>query len=160
MKFLSCIFTKIINFNFFLLLILLILGKFLLIIRLNSGCPSKSCPTVRIWTRIVPNLSSWSFLMTSWRLLQYSWSIGKDQDFFWNILDTSSFWHVVTLLDMSWASWRRLSSFLMSSCLLLDDSWVDLPILGEKKKKRKKEKEKKGPHLQALHFFLFQTRQK
>ena len=93
----------------------------------------------------------WSFLMTSWRLLdnflallQYSWSIGKDQEIFWNfskifltlllLCDTS--WHFLTCLG---ASWRRLSSFLMSSCLLLDDSWVDLPILGKKKSVRNKQ---------------------
>ena len=75
--------------------------------------------------------------MTSWRLLdnflallQCSWSIGKDQDFFFVLEISSSVWHYVTLLDMSWcflaASQQFIDVFLFASWWVLcrlADSW-------------------------------------
>ena len=111
----------------------LILVKFVLIIWWISGCPPRAVPLSRSSTRIVQNLRSWHFLISSWRHLE-------------QLLDTS--WHFLTILDKSGSSkifcenfknirddltylvtsWRYLSSLvcvsLASWCILsrLDNS--------------------------------------
>ena len=122
-KFYACGFKKLYIFFFPLILFPLILVKFVLIIWWISGCPKRAVPLSRITTRIVQNLRSWHFLISSWRLLEQlldtswhfltlpdnSWYIGKLQDLFWKFQKYSwrfdrschffTIWHILSLLD-------------------------------------------------------------
>ena len=85
----------------------LILVKFVLIIWWISGCPPRVVPLSRSSTRIVQNLRSWHFLISSWRhleqLLDTSWQFLINREAPRIILKISkifvTIWHILSLLD-------------------------------------------------------------
>ena len=106
-KLYACGFKKLKNLFFPLMLFPLILVKFVLIIWWISGCPPRAVPLSRSSTRIVQNLRSWHFLISSWRhleqLLDTSWQflINREAPIFFLKISKIfvTIWHILSLLD-------------------------------------------------------------